>query len=261
MQHQKYKKRYSITAGDMDVNYRITPKAVLLYYQDCWACSMGKIHLAAFDIVKQNMLWVITEFVSIFDNYDAFWSEEIEVTVWNSELTPLRLYTEFEVRKTNDNTLISHGYASWSLLEKDTHKLVPTSAIADKLTIIPELVTDGHKKQRFKQDGELCSTINHKVNRINLDFNGHVNNRTYLDIAMQTPPKEIISTQQVNKLRIHWLQETFMGETLTCKLLKTDEDCYLATINKDDGTQAAQIYSEWCLQTYKKEISTDIDRT
>ncbi len=37
----QYTHRYSLTAADMDTRYRMTPNAVLLYYQDCWARYMG----------------------------------------------------------------------------------------------------------------------------------------------------------------------------------------------------------------------------
>ena len=50
-----YTHRYSITAADMDTRYRMTPSAVLLYFQDCWARYMACLNLAAFDVVKQNL--------------------------------------------------------------------------------------------------------------------------------------------------------------------------------------------------------------
>ena len=37
----QYTHRYSLTAADMDTRYRMTPNAVLLYYQDCWARYMA----------------------------------------------------------------------------------------------------------------------------------------------------------------------------------------------------------------------------
>ena len=49
---ESYTHRYSLTAADMDTRYRMTPNAVLLYYQDCWARYMACLHLAAFDVVK-----------------------------------------------------------------------------------------------------------------------------------------------------------------------------------------------------------------
>ena len=41
----RYTHRYSITAADMDTRYRMTPSAVLLYFQDCWARYMACLPL------------------------------------------------------------------------------------------------------------------------------------------------------------------------------------------------------------------------
>ena len=117
---EQYSHRYSITAADMDTGYRMTPNAVLLYYQDCWARYMGCLHIAAFDIVKQNLMWVISEFNAWFAPQTAYWGDEIEVTVWNSEITALRLYADFRVTKT-DGTEVAHGYGCWTRLHTGWH--------------------------------------------------------------------------------------------------------------------------------------------
>lgn len=57
---KQYTHRYSLTAADMDTRYRMTPNAVLLYYQDCWARYMSCLHLAAFDVIKENRIWVMS---------------------------------------------------------------------------------------------------------------------------------------------------------------------------------------------------------
>ena len=41
--------------------------------------------MAAFDLVHQNKLWVISEFSAHWKPDEAYWSQEIEVTVWNGE--------------------------------------------------------------------------------------------------------------------------------------------------------------------------------
>lgn len=256
----RYTHCYSLTAADMDTRYRITPSAVLLYYQDCWARFMACLHLAAFDIVKQNRIWVITEFNAWFEPHAAFWSEDIEVTVWNSELTALRLYAEFRIH-TKDGAEIAHGYGCWTLLDTEAHRLAPLTPFATQIPIVPENTSDSHKKRRLSADGAtLLQQIEHRVNPINLDFNGHVNNRTYLSIAMQSADEEFLDTYAIRCLTIHWLHETFLGDTLTCRMtllpreVKDGVYAYLHTIACGDEKTAAQIYSEWLLRTIHTQV-------
>ena len=244
----QYTHRYSITAADMDTHYRMTPSAVLLYYQDCWARHMACLHLAAFDIVHQNLMWVISEFNAWFEPAQAFWSQDVNVTVWNSELTSLRLYVEFRMTNT-DGTLLASGYGCWTLLDTRAHRLTANSVIADRLPILPEMTHDGHRKIRLPEGTTVRQQVEHRVNPINLDFNGHVNNRTYLSIAMQTVSGDWAEQHSIRQISIRWLRETFLGDTLLCRLWQTPEpNTFLHVITKNDEP-VAQIYSELTLRT------------
>ena len=261
----QYTHRYSLTAADMDTRYRMTPNAVLLYYQDCWARYMSCLHLAAFDVVKQNRIWVITEFNAWFEEQTALWSDDIDVTVWNSEVGALRLYAEFRVRR-SDGVEVAHGYGCWTLLDTEAHRLAPMTPFQPQIPVLPEMTSETHKKRRFPTDGTPLQQIEHRVNPINLDFNGHVNNRTYLSIAMQSADEAFMDAHAIRCLTIHWLKETFLGDTLICRLAllpnETDEPIYyyLHSIARNDSETAAQIYSEWIPRTEQIDVSVHASR-
>ena len=82
----RYIQRFTVTANDMNNQYRLTPHAVLLYFQDCFARYMSCLHLAAFDLVKQHQMWIITEFRAEMNPVDVFWTHDLEVTLWVSEI-------------------------------------------------------------------------------------------------------------------------------------------------------------------------------
>jgi len=238
----QYTHHYSITAADMDNNYRMTPNAVLLYYQDCWARYMSNLHLAAFDIIKQNKIWVITQFNAWFDQATAFWSDEVEVTVWNSEVGTMRLFADFRITK-KDGSLVAHGYGSWTLLDTEAHRIAPFASLTRPVPERKE-TTEPRKKIVFPASGEVMNELDHIVNSINLDFNGHVNNRTYLSIAVQTVSGQFLLNNRIAFFAIKWQHETFLGDRLHCTLMRVNEQAYLHTLNKSDGTCAAQIYTE-----------------
>ena len=243
-----YTHRYSITAADMDTKYRMTPSAVLLYYQDAWARYMACLHLAAFDLVHQNLMWVISEFNARFEEQDAFWSQDVDVTIWNSELSALRLYVDFRITAM-DGTLLSSGYGCWTLLDTQEHKLVANSILANQLPILDDFAIGTHKKIRLPEGTNVLQEVIHRVNPINLDFNGHVNNRTYLSIAMQTVSERWQNVQSMRSMSIRWLKETFLGDTLQCRLWNTNtENAYLQVISKEDAI-VAQVFSEWASRT------------
>lgn len=259
-----YSHRYSITAADMDTRYRMTPNAVLLYYQDCWARFMSCLHLAAFDVIKHNLLWIITEFNACFESETALWSDDIEVTVWNSEISALRCYAEYRICR-SDGTEVAHGYGCWNLIEVNSHHLVPTTALPYPVPELPQMTTYSHRKRRFKDEGTVLQTYEHRVTPINLDFNGHVNNRTYLSIAMQSAEEAFLDQYAIRCMAIHWQHESFLGDTINCQLAVLPNDIdgeyhYLHTMRRNDTEVAAQVYSEWVPRTIQHDISKEAIR-
>ena len=130
-----------------------------------------------------------------------------------------------------------------------------------QIPVLPEVTSESHKKRRFLAEGTPLQQIEHRVNPINLDFNGHVNNRTYLSIAMQSADEAFMDTHAIRCLAIHWLKESFLGDTLTSRLSllpnEADETVYhyLHTISRNDAETAAQVYSEWIPRTEQIDVS------
>lgn len=241
----KYSHQYTITCQDMNKDYRLSPAAVLLYFQESFARYMGCLKLAAFDLAKEHRMWIITEMEAEMSPVDTFWGDDIKVTIWVSEVTPLRVYADYRITNADSGVLIAKGTSCWNLMNGETRKLEQTDSVASKITVLPEMMTAGHKKIRFPKEGTVLKQVNHKVNQLDLDFNGHVNNRSYVSIAMLTVPDEFLLTHRTSRFVIHWLRESYLGETLTCTLNQVAENTYVHRIVREDGEISAEIFSAW----------------
>ena len=252
---QKYRHTYTVTCQDMNKDYRLSPAAVLLYFQESYARFMGCLHLAAFDLAKERRMWIITEMEAEMMPVDTFWGDDIVVTIWVSEITPLRVYADYHVANADTGEMIAKGNSCWNLMNADTRKLDSTDNVAPKIPILSEMMTATHRKVRFPKEGILLKQITHKVNQLDLDFNGHVNNRSYVSIAMLTVPDEFLTAHRTNRFIIHWLRESYLGENLTCSLRQIDESTYVHLITKENGENAAEIFSVWEPLTSRVDVA------
>lgn len=241
----QYSHTFTVTCQDMNKDYRLSPAAVLLYFQESYARYMGCLHMAAFDLAKERRMWIITEMEAEMMPVDTFWGDDIVVTIWVSEITPLRVYADYQVTNADTGVMIAKGTSCWNLMNADTRKLDSTDEVAPKIPIRPEMMTATHRKVRFPKEGTVLKQITHKVNQLDLDFNGHVNNRSYVSIAMLTVPDEFLTTHRTNRFIIHWLRESYLGENLTCTLRQIDASTYVHLITKENGETAAEIFSVW----------------
>lgn len=257
---EKFTQRYSVTADEMDNQYRISQHAFLLYFQDTFARFFGKLHMASFDLAKENKLFIITEFNIDITPVEVFWTDDIEVTMWVSELSPVRIYSDFCFHKSRTGELIAKGSSCWCLLNSETRRLERVDPYFDRITVVPEMMTEGHKKKAFPTGGEQLVQVSHKVNMLDLDFNGHVNNRSYLSIAMLTATDEFLDANRTRQFVIRWLHETYLDDTLCCTLRQFAEGEYVHTLTNSAGQTVAEIYSQWEPRLNASDVSQAISR-
>ena len=240
--------------------YRLTPNAMLMYFQDSFACLMTIHNVAAFDIVKQRRMWVITEVHMDIQPTVTYWSEDFTVELWVSELTSLRIYCDFRIVRKDNEQLIASGTSQWNILNLDTKRLETTDFLADKLVVVPELMTVSHKKIRFPKSQSCDMQMEHRATRLDLDFNFHVSNRSYVSIALLTMPEEVLASQTLSSLTVHWLRETYLDEALICRMSRTDDGCYLHMLTNEEGVVVCELLSCWQPQPETPDVSEVLNR-
>lgn len=258
--NSKYRHTYTATASDITPLYRLTPNAMLMYFQDSFARLMTIHNVAAFDIVKQHRMWVITEVQIDFQPTVTFWSEDFIVELWVSELSSLRIYCDFRIIRADNEQLIASGTSQWNILNLDTKRLESTDFLADKLTVVPELMTSSHKKVRFPKPQSCNMQTEHRVTRLDLDFNFHVNNRAYISIAMLAMPNDVLATQTPSSAIVHWLHESYLDDVLTCRMSRTEDGSYLHTLINTEGVVVCEIMSQWQPQPKTADVSEVLNR-
>ena len=256
----KYRHTYTATASDITPWYRLTPNAMLMYFQDSFARLMTIYNVAAFDIVKQRRMWVITEVQINIQPTVTYWSEDFTVEIWVSELTTLCIYCDFRIVRKDNEQLIASGTSQWNILNLDTKRLEPTDFLADKLKVADNPVSAKHKRVRFPKAQSFDMQMEHRATRLDLDFNFHVNNRSYVSIALLTMPEEVLSSQMLSSLIVHWMRETYLDDTLTCRLSYMEDGSYLHTLTNSEGVTACETLSRWQSLTETADVSEVLNR-
>ena len=96
--------------------------------------------------------------------------------------------------------------------------------------------------------------ITHVNNLSDIDFNKHVNNKSYINLAEMTAPAEFMQNHTLQSLRVRFNRETFLGDTLQCTTYKTAEPKTYAHVIEKDGTSVCDIVTIWQEQTENVRI-------
>ena len=249
----KYSHKYNVILDNMDLNhYRLRPIAAIMYVQDAFARYCATKQIAAYDLFEKNLYWIISEFNVEFTGNLPFWSEEIVAEIWFSEISKLKIYTDFSIR--HNGNIFAKGNICWFVLDQTTKRPAKPDTISDNYEVCPELMLGEHKKFILGYIGEKITEIVHKTNLSDLDFNDHVNNKSYVNIAERTAPSEYQKTHILKNMSIKYNQESFLGDTLVCTLYRTEiQNVYIHKIEKN-GLPICDIKTTWIEKTQNEKI-------
>ena len=252
---ETYQQNYSILASDMDITYHITPNAIMLYFQDCFARFLTSRHLAAFDIIKENLIWVISDLELNFVKERPLWSSDIKVEIRFSEISTVRIYVDFRMYNSN-NEIFAQGTSIWAIINSVTKRPFAAKDMLEAGGIKAYGKLMNNTMVANEANKTLLKEVEHMVNVTDLDFNGHVCNRTYLSISMATLPLEFIKTYSPRYIHIKFLRESFIGEKLICKVSTNEDLTYWYDIVNAKGKSICSIYSIW--EDNKEILSKDV---
>ena len=239
----RFKQKYTITNDCMDAHYRLKPVEILMYFQDVFARYLTSKRIAAFDILKDDLYWVISDISFKIVDALPFGSEEIEASIWVSEITKLKIYTDFELKY--KDKAFAKGNCCWFLLNGKTRRPALTDFVADKMSLDTELTIGEHKKFVLGNTTEPVTHASHKTNFRDIDFNNHVNNKSYINLAEMTIPDDFRESHVLKSLSVKYCKESYLGDELSCTTYRTDvKNAYVNKIVKD-GSTVCEINTEW----------------
>ena len=249
----KYTKKYNVIIDNMDLNrYRLRPISAIMYLQDAFARYCATRKMAAYDLFATNQYWIVTEFnIDFIDNL-PFWSEEIEINIWISEVTKLKVYTDYELKYKGKS--FAKGNALWFIIDKESKRPAKTDIVTERFEINPELMLGEHKKFVLPEIKDKVSEIKHTNNLSDLDFNNHVNNKSYINLAEMTASNEFRNKYILKSISIRFNKETFLGDTLICATYKTPAENVYNHIVEKDGVSVCDISTTWVQKEDKETI-------
>ena len=240
----KYSHTYNVILDNMDLtDYRLRPISAIMYLQDCFARYTATKRAAAYDFFAHNLIWVVGEFNIEFEDKLPFWSEEIKIELWFSEITKLKIYVDYKFYY--KDKVFAKGNSCWFLLNDTSKRPSKTDIVSERFEVCSELTLGEHKKFNLEEGVDPISKITHKNNLSDIDFNSHVNNKSYLKIAEAAIKTEFKKSHSLKSLYIRFNRESFLDDVLECETSKTNlPNVYLHKITKGDES-ICDIQTTW----------------
>ena len=240
----KYTYTYNVILDNMDLMwYRLKPLDAIMYLQDSFARYCATKKVAAYDLFPKNLYWVISDFNIEFTDDTPFWSEEIETEIWFSEISKLRTYTDFVIK--HRGNVFAKGNICWFILDQNTHRPTKIDELLAHCEVLPELTLGEHTKFQLEEPKEKIGEIVHRMSLSDVDFNSHVNNKSYINIAAMSDSLEFRKTHTLKNLKVKFIRESYLDDVLVCNTFSTDTpNTHIYKLEKD-GVPVCEVGTSW----------------
>lgn len=225
----KYSYKTVLKTNLFDNKGNLTPFAVLNFFQDAANVHGEMLGVSFEEMLKKNLLWVITRiYYEVCGNISA--EDEIEVTTW--PVAPSRLGYERDYLITDKNgNIIIKGSSNWALIDADTRRLAIVGNLYNTDNLCTERVFDTRIKRIRNFDAE---TIAEDIvpDKTMIDCNGHVNNTHYAAFTQRAVGG---FSGKIKTFQIDYHHEVMCGQPLKMYTVSNDGTLLVKGEN-EDGT-------------------------
>ncbi len=169
--------------------------------------GVGREHLDT-----QGCFWVLSRCWMRVRRYPA-WGKEFVVRTWPQGVRRLFALRHFRLLDPGGEEFGS-GISAWVILDAAKHRPVRPGPFLEHLVLPDEPDVDGDVLEKQPAVAELPELGRLVVPYSDLDVNRHVNNAAYVRWILDSFGEEYHERHQLRSIRIDYLAETLLGETI-----------------------------------------------
>ena len=212
MQVQKKEYKYTIDGrvrfSEIDHTRKITVPSIINYFQDCSTFQSEDIGVGLDVLSKKEKAWILTYWQIVIDHYPKM-NDKIQVSTWASKFKGMLADRNFCMTDA-DGKRLAYAQSVWVYMdmEKGRPSRPEESEIAPYGVGDPyEMEYESRKIALPKEAKELESF---PVRRYHIDTNEHVNNCQYVQMALESLPKD----KEVHQMRVEYKKSAVYGDVI-----------------------------------------------
>lgn len=183
-----YSWRFNVRSYELDVSGKVAPPTFLNYLEEGAvqaSAAEGYDHNWYFD---NHRMWVVRKMTMRYFS-PAVITDELELYTWVSDFRRVQSNREYDLRRASDNELIVRARGNWVFMNTETMQpqRIPKDVVEGFApTGEEEEDLDAAVNDPIVVEEPIIHTEERRVQRHELDSQGHVNNSIYLTWAEQS---------------------------------------------------------------------------
>ena len=231
------KEKFKIQSKDTGKNNLIKNRGILEILENIGTHHSDIAGYGINDMERTGISWVLLDWkIQVFKR--PKYGQILDVSTWGRTIKgktkKTYTYRDFEIYDEQKNLCVI-GTSKWAIIDIKTGKLLKLEdEIMDKYEIEEKDVFNIGELDRLKAPDNFSNEITYKVSRRDIDFNGHMHNLYYLDLAYEVLPEEIYEQRPYDNFRINYKREVKYGDIIKIKYT-FEGDKHIITICRADN--------------------------
>ena len=227
-----YKEIYQPRISDYDRNGKLYYESILQILETAGSHHSDTVGDSVIEGSQSGIAWILTEWrVQVLRRTDS--KEKLQITTWVRGKAPASaVYRDFLLTDETGAEVI-RAEAKFALFDLTTSRL---TRISEELlgSYQPEDKTVFEDAQRLRAPSDFSSETELKLRRSDIDFNGHVHNTRYVDLAMEALPNEIFASDDFTELHILYYKPVLEHSAVKAQY-HFDGSSHLVTVYADNA--------------------------
>jgi len=208
-----FEKQFELRYFEMNKHGEASPTTILTLLEETASDHCSLIYHSLFDLLKQNIGWVLVAGVLKIDRYPKY-KEKITIKTWLSKYALIK-GTRENIIYDEQGGIIGRAKGLWVFFDINRRRPVQIyEDIKEKWSSDPEESIIYNLTTKLKQIGAAKYIREFQIHRFDIDMNLHVSNIKYLNWVLETMPDEIMDNCYLHLIEGRFLSEAKLGNTI-----------------------------------------------
>lgn len=204
--YEFYENGRTIQAHEVDFTNRLRIDSLFMLLQDVAAEHADKLNLGYSALTEHSLGWVLSWAKVNITSFPEF-GEEIKIRTWPKKKYKLYSLRDFYIYDKSDRIIIK-ATTAWLPINIKTKRIIDTSSLPAPINYqeMESAVDELPHKVTEQEDKKLIFTKHMRYT--DLDLNQHVNNIRYIELIMDSFPKEHYEKFQPVSISVNFVSES-----------------------------------------------------
>ena len=199
----------TVRFGAIDKSDSMTLDAVFNFFQEAAISHAENLGVGREAMARANQLWILSR-ISVQVDRRPGYGETVVVRTWPRGGEKLFALRDFDIRDSKDNPVV-RARSCWIIIDMEKRRPLRPQSVMDSLPL-----NEGLDSLPVAAGLEECLSLQKKQERraqyTDLDYNGHVNNVSYIRWIEDTIDPSLLEQAKQMRLDINFLNEILPGE-------------------------------------------------